>query len=70
MVVYDSLSDTAWRVMHPSMFPDPDFADSNVGGESFTLMDGVVGLAHSPNLGVVYFQPLATNRYSFNETAF
>lgn len=69
MVVYDSLSDTAWRVMHPSMFPDPDFADSNVGGESFTLMDGVVGLAHSPNLGVVYFQPLATNRIFSISTA-
>lgn len=62
MIVYDSSKDSAWRFMHPSMFPDPDFSDYNIDGEQFTLMDGVVGLAHSPRLGVVYFQPLATDR--------
>ncbi|KAB0793458.1 hypothetical protein PPYR_13078 [Photinus pyralis] len=62
IVVYDSLTDRAWRVTHPSMFPDPDFADSTINGETITLMDGIVGLAHSANLGAVYFQPFATNR--------
>ncbi|KAK4874680.1 hypothetical protein RN001_014040 [Aquatica leii] len=62
MIVYDSLTERAWRVMHPSMFPDPDFSDSTINDETFTLMDGVVGLTHSPNLGVLYYQPLATNR--------
>ncbi|GLV46858.1 yellow-e [Carabus blaptoides fortunei] len=44
------------------MFPDPDFGDYDIQGEKFTLMDGVVGLAHSANLGQLYFQPLATDR--------
>lgn len=48
--------------MHPSMFPDPNYSDYNINGDTFTLMDGIVGLAHSPNLGVLYFQPLATDR--------
>lgn len=62
-MVYDSLKDQAWRVMHPTMFPDPNFSDYNIDGERFSLMDGIVGLAHSPNLALVYFQPLATDRY-------
>lgn len=63
LVVYDSLRDQAWRLMHPTMFPDPNFSDYTVDGEVFTLMDGIVGLAHSPTLGMLYFQPLATDRY-------
>lgn len=62
LVVYNSLKDQAWRIIHPAFFPDPDFSDYNVDGESFTLMDGVVGLAHSPTLATLYFQPLATDR--------
>ncbi|CAG9812798.1 unnamed protein product [Phaedon cochleariae] len=62
LVVYDGIRDQAWRFTHPTMFPDPNFSDYVIDGESFTLMDGVVGLTHSPKLGVVYFQPLATDR--------
>ncbi|KAK5640863.1 hypothetical protein RI129_009410 [Pyrocoelia pectoralis] len=34
IIVYDSLTDRAWRVTHPSMFPDPDFSDSTINGEN------------------------------------
>ncbi|KAJ8942945.1 hypothetical protein NQ314_009857 [Rhamnusium bicolor] len=61
LVVYDGLKDQAWRLIHPTFFPDPDFSDYNVDGESFTLMDGVVGLAHSPNLAtLLYSIPTST----------
>lgn len=63
IVVYDSGRDLTWRLSHPAMFPDPNFAQSNILGQRFTLMDGIVGLAFDENLGVVYFQPLATDRY-------
>ncbi|KAI4456330.1 protein yellow-related [Holotrichia oblita] len=69
IVVYDSQKDQAWRLMHPSMFPDPDFSDYTIDGERFTLMDGIVGLAHSPNLGLIYYQPLATDRIFTVSTA-
>lgn len=62
IIVYDGAKDTAWRFMHPTMFPDPDFNEYNINGETFSLMDGIVGLAHSPKLGLLYFQPLATDR--------
>lgn len=69
LVVYDSARDSAWRFMHPSMFPDPDFSDYEINGETFTLMDGIVGLAHSPRLATLYYQPLATNRIFSVSTA-
>lgn len=47
------------------MYPDPNFAQSNILGQRFTLMDGIVGLAFDEKLGVVYFQPLATDRYHY-----
>lgn len=62
IVVYDSGRDLTWRLSHPAMFPDPNFAQSNILGNRFTLMDGIVGIAFDASIGVVYFQPLATNR--------
>lgn len=62
IVVYDSGNDVTWRVSHPSMFPDPDFGESTIGEDKFTLNDGVVGIALDKPGAVVYFQPLATDR--------
>ncbi|XP_035777668.1 major royal jelly protein 1-like [Anopheles albimanus] len=62
IVVYDSTKDLTWRVSHPAMYPDPDFAQSAILEHRFTLMDGIVGLAFDMDAGIVYFQPLATDR--------
>lgn len=62
IVVYDSGKDLTWRVSHPAMYPDPDFAESTILEHRFTLMDGVVGIAFDQEAGIVYFQPLATDR--------
>lgn len=45
------------------MYPDPDFAQSEIHNDRFVLMDGVVGLTFDERTGIVYFQPLATDRY-------
>lgn len=60
-MVYDSINDRTWRVSHPAMYPDPDFAQSDVQGYKFVLMDGIVGLAFDEQ-DLIYFQPLATDR--------
>nr|XP_031828177.1 protein yellow-like isoform X1 [Nomia melanderi] len=62
IVVFDSVNERSWRVAHPYMFPDPDFSTYRIGNSMFELMDGIVGLAFSRRQGVVYFQPLATDR--------
>ncbi len=60
--MYDSKRDLTWRLSHPTMYPDPNFAKPNILGHRFTLMDGIVGMAFDAHAKVVYFQPLATDR--------
>ncbi|XP_057670187.1 major royal jelly protein 1-like isoform X1 [Diorhabda carinulata] len=62
LIVYDSSSDRTWRFSDPSMFPNPDYANINIGGDQFALMDGIIGLAHSPHIATLFYQPLATDR--------
>ncbi|XP_037945802.1 major royal jelly protein 1-like [Teleopsis dalmanni] len=62
LIVYDSERDVTWRLTHPAMFPDPDFAQSEILNDRFILMDGVVGLTFDKKTSLVYFQPLATDR--------
>ncbi|XP_052903380.1 major royal jelly protein 1-like [Anopheles moucheti] len=69
IVVYDSEKDLTWRLSHPAMYPDPDFAESRILEHRFTLMDGVVGLAFDPETAILYFQPLATDRLFSISTA-
>ncbi|XP_075154153.1 major royal jelly protein 9-like isoform X2 [Haematobia irritans] len=44
LVVYDYMANSSWRVEHPFMYPDPDYGIHTVARESFTLMDGIIGL--------------------------
>ncbi|XP_047516451.1 protein yellow-like [Pieris napi] len=69
IIVYDGRRDNAWRVTHASMYPDPDMGEYDIGGDKFTLMDGIVGLTHSPAQGLLYYQPLATDRIFSVSTA-
>ncbi|XP_049280715.1 major royal jelly protein 1-like [Anopheles funestus] len=69
IVVFDSGKDLTWRLSHPAMYPDPDFAESRIHEHRFTLMDGVVGLAFDPEAAILYFQPLATDRLFSVSTA-
>ncbi|CAH1390745.1 unnamed protein product [Nezara viridula] len=66
IVVYDFAKDQAWRLQHPFMFPDPMFGTYKVAGESFTLMDGILGMSLSGGTGPqerqLFFQPFASDR--------
>ncbi|XP_023023845.2 dopaminechrome tautomerase [Leptinotarsa decemlineata] len=62
LIVYDGARDRSWRFSDPSMFPNPDYSKISIVGEQFSLMDGIIGLAHSPKLAVLFYQPLATDR--------
>ncbi|XP_037822063.1 major royal jelly protein 1 [Lucilia sericata] len=62
IVVYDSIRDTTWRVSHPAMYPDPDFAQAEILNDRFVLMDGIVGITFDAKKGLIYFQPFATDR--------
>ncbi|KAG5877670.1 hypothetical protein JTB14_013915 [Gonioctena quinquepunctata] len=62
LVVHDGATDKSWRFSDPSMFPNPDYGNINIVGERFALMDGIIGLAHSPKLATLFYQPMASDR--------
>lgn len=48
LVVFDLHRLKSWRIENKLMFPDPDFGTHTVAGESFDLMDGILGMTLSP----------------------
>ncbi|KAL6263208.1 hypothetical protein P5V15_006008 [Pogonomyrmex californicus] len=62
ILIFDGARDRSWRVVHASMFPNPDYASYKIGSDTFEFLDGIVGIAFSPRLGTVYYQPLATDK--------
>uniref|UniRef100_A0A0K8VAP2 Protein yellow n=1 Tax=Bactrocera latifrons TaxID=174628 RepID=A0A0K8VAP2_BACLA len=62
IIVYDGARDMMWRLSHPAMWPDPDLGLVQVLNDRFFIMDGIIGLAFDTVSGILYFQPLATDR--------
>lgn len=48
VMVYDYQRNVAWRTQNKYFYPNPDNGTFTIAGESFDLMDGVIGLALSP----------------------
>ncbi|KAK0168150.1 hypothetical protein PV327_001978 [Microctonus hyperodae] len=70
LLIFDGATDRSWRLLHKSMFPDPNYATYQIGSDTFELFDGIVGLTFSPKKKLVYYQPLATDRmYSVHTSA-
>ncbi|CAH1277858.1 unnamed protein product, partial [Diabrotica balteata] len=49
IVVYDLKNDRSWKVTDKTMYPYPDYGTYNVQGDSFDLMDGILGMSLSPS---------------------
>ncbi|CRL03754.1 CLUMA_CG016415, isoform A [Clunio marinus] len=64
LIVYDTLTDTSWKIQNNLFYPYPNFGTFTIDGVSFDLMDGILGLALSPNTSpyerFLYFHSLAS----------
>lgn len=58
LVVYDAQRNHAWLVSSPFMHPEPQHGRHTIAGDSFTLMDGIIGLTTDNNN--LYFNALAS----------
>lgn len=48
LIVYDVAKGRSWKIKNMNMYPDPNFGTYNIAGESFDLMDGILGMGLSP----------------------
>ncbi|XP_076259522.1 major royal jelly protein 9-like isoform X2 [Rhynchophorus ferrugineus] len=48
LIVYDAANDRSWKIQDKTMYPYPSYGTYNIAGDSFELMDGILGLALSP----------------------
>ncbi|XP_041978077.1 protein yellow-like isoform X2 [Aricia agestis] len=48
LLVVDVMRNRSWRVTHRLFYPFPSYGTFTIDGESFDLMDGVIGMALSP----------------------
>ncbi|XP_063904231.1 protein yellow-like isoform X2 [Zophobas morio] len=48
IIVYDVQRNEAWKATHKSMYPYPSYGTYSILGDSFDLMDGVLGMALEP----------------------
>ena len=64
MVVYDAKTDSSWKINHRYFFPYPPYGLFKIAGETFELMDGLLGMSISKNNGngerFMYFHALAS----------
>ncbi|XP_037964790.2 major royal jelly protein 1 isoform X1 [Plutella xylostella] len=64
LLAVDVAGDRAWRITHRLFFPFPSRGSFTIDGESFDLMDGILGMALSPvsrrNERYLYFHALAS----------
>lgn len=65
IIVYDLLTHKVWRTANKLFYPTPDYGTFHLQGDSFDLMDGIMGMAISPyNHGAqqMFFHPLAQSK--------
>nr|CAD7586632.1 unnamed protein product [Timema genevievae] len=68
LIVYDARHNRSWRVTSNYFYPYPVSGYFDLNGETFDLMDGVLGLGMGPNKGddtKLYFHSLASVRESW-----
>ncbi|KAL3274485.1 hypothetical protein HHI36_015868 [Cryptolaemus montrouzieri] len=63
LIVYDAARNASWRIIDKTMYPDPDFGTYTILGESFDLMDGILGMAINPKQDPrkLFFHAMSSN---------
>ncbi|XP_050297854.1 major royal jelly protein 3-like isoform X2 [Anthonomus grandis grandis] len=48
LLIYDVANDRSWRIQDKTFYPYPNYGTFTIAGESFDLMDGLLGMTLSP----------------------
>lgn len=73
LLVYDHRNSRSWRITNNLFYPYPPHGTFNIKGDTFDLMDGILGLALSPvkhdGDRILYFHSLASRVESWVPTS-
>lgn len=72
LLVYDFRNSRSWRITNNLFYPYPPYGTFNIKGDTFDLMDGILGLALGPirnNDRILYFHSLASRVESWVNTS-
>lgn len=71
LIVYHNSDDSFHRLTSDTFDYDPKFTKMTINGESFTMQDGISGMALSPLTNNLYYSPVAsTSLYYVNTEQF
>lgn len=73
LLVYDHQNSRSWRITNNLFYPYPPYGTFHIKGDTFDLMDGILGLALSPMKEdgdrILYFHSLASRVESWVPTS-
>ena len=69
LIVYQNADDSFHRLTSDTFDYDPRYAKMTIDGESFTLKNGICGMALSPVTNNLYYSPLASHGLYYVNTA-
>lgn len=72
LIVYDFRNSRSWRINNNLFYPYPPYGTFNIKGDTFDLMDGILGLALGPIQNgdrILYFHSLASRVESWVPTS-
>lgn len=73
LLVYDHRNSRSWRVTNNLFYPYPPYGTFHIKGDTFDLMDGILGLALSPlkqdGDKLLYFHALASKTENYVPTS-
>lgn len=72
LIVYDFRNSRSWKINNNLFYPYPPYGTFNIKGDTFDLMDGILGLALGPIHNgdrILYFHSLASRVESWVPTS-
>lgn len=55
LLVYNNQQNNAWRFVNKLMYANPDYGTLTIDGDTFVMMEGILGLALTPKGNRTYY---------------
>ncbi|KAK5640789.1 hypothetical protein RI129_009336 [Pyrocoelia pectoralis] len=74
LIVHDTQRGTSWRIVDKTMYPNPFFGSYNIAGQTFDIMDGIMGMDLSPYKAgddrILYYHAMSSGSEQWVRTSY